>query len=283
MRKGLTFLPRVALAALLVLPLPAIASPHANTVVAVVNGEEITLGHMILSRATLPAQYQQLPPDVLYNAILDQLIQQTALKQVLHGEVPRYVELSLENEARSLLAADVIENVMEKSSHEEDLLAAYDAEYSTGDGGDEFNASHILLESEEEANVIKLELDAGADFATLAKERSTGPSGPSGGELGWFSKGRMVPAFEEAVLKLKSGEISAPVQTQFGWHVIILNERRKTAAPEFEAVREELATRLQNLAVEARVNELTTAAKIERPVIEDLDPAILQNLDLVRN
>jgi len=283
MRKGLTFLPRVALAALLVLPLPAIASPHANTVVAVVNGEEITLGHMILSRATLPAQYQQLPPDVLYNAILDQLIQQTALKQALHGEVPRYVELSLENEARSLLAADVIENVMEKSSHEEDLLAAYDAEYSTGDGGDEFNASHILLESEEEANVIKLELDAGADFATLAKERSTGPSGPSGGELGWFSKGRMVPAFEEAVLKLKSGEISAPVQTQFGWHVIILNERRKTAAPEFEAVREELATRLQNLAVEARVNELTTAAKIERPVIEDLDPAILQNLDLVRN
>jgi len=283
MRKGLTFLPRVALAALLVLPLPAIASPHANTVVAVVNGEEITLGHMILSRATLPAQYQQLPPDVLYNAILDQLIQQTALKQALHGEVPRYVELSLENEARSLLAADVIENVMEKSSHEEDLLAAYDAEYSTGDGGDEFNASHILLESEEEANVIKLELDAGANFATLAKERSTGPSGPSGGELGWFSKGRMVPAFEEAVLKLKSGEISAPVQTQFGWHVIILNERRKTAAPEFEAVREELATRLQNLAVEARVNELTTAAKIERPVIEDLDPAILQNLDLVRN
>lgn len=283
MRKGLTFLPRVALAALLVLPLPAIASPHANTVVAVVNGEEITLGHMILSRATLPTQYQQLPPDVLYNAILDQLIQQTALKQALHGEVPRYVELSLENEARSLLAADVIENVMEKASHEEDLLAAYDAEYSTGDGGDEFNASHILVETEEDANIIKLELDAGADFATLAKERSTGPSGPSGGELGWFSKGRMVPEFEQAVINLKLGQISDPVQTQFGWHVIILNERRKTAAPEFEAVREELATRLQNLAVEARVNELTTAAKIERPVIEDLDPAILQNLDLIRN
>jgi len=283
MRKGLTFLPRVALAALLVLPLPALASPHANTVVAVVNGEEITLGHMILSRATLPTQYQQLPPDVLYNAILDQLIQQTALKQALHGEMPRYVELSLENEARSLLAADVIESVMEKAAHEEDLLAAYDAEYSTGDGGDEFNASHILVETEEDANIIKLELDAGADFATLAKERSTGPSGPSGGALGWFSKGRMVPEFEQAVINLKSGEISDPVQTQFGWHVIILNERRKTAAPEFEAVREELATQLQNLAVEARVNELTTAAKIERPVIEDLDPAILQNLDLIRN
>ena len=69
MRKGLTFLPRVALAALLVLPLPAVAAPHANTVVAIVNGEEITIGHMILSRAVLPVQYQQLPADVLYNAI----------------------------------------------------------------------------------------------------------------------------------------------------------------------------------------------------------------------
>ncbi|TLP65690.1 peptidylprolyl isomerase [Parasedimentitalea maritima] len=283
MRKGITFLSGVAMSALLMLPVPVTAAPHANTVVAVVNGEEITIGHMILSRATLPAQYQQLPADVLYNAILDQLIQQTALKQALHGEVPHYIELSLENESRSLLAAEVIETVMRKATTEEDLLAAYDAEYSDGDGGDEFNASHILVETEEEAQIVKLELDAGANFATLAQEKSTGPSGPSGGELGWFGKGRMVPEFEEAVLKLKSGEVSDPIQTQFGWHVIILNERRKTSAPEFEAVREDLATKLQNEAVEARVNELTTSAEIERPEVEDLDPAILQNLDLVRN
>ncbi|AZV80016.1 peptidylprolyl isomerase [Parasedimentitalea marina] len=283
MRKGLTFLPRVVLAALLALPLPATAAPHANTVVAIVNGEEITIGHMILSRAVLPAQYQQLPADVLYNAILDQLIQQTALKQALHGEIPHYVQLSLENEKRSLLAADVIESVMEKASSEEDLLAAYEAAYSDGDGGDEFNASHILVETEEDALSVKAELDAGADFSTLAKERSTGPSGPSGGSLGWFSKGRMVPEFETAVLTLKSGEISAPVKTQFGWHVIILNERRKSAAPEFEAVREELATKLRNDAVEARVSELTASATIERPAIEDLDPTILQNVELVRN
>ena len=190
MRKGLTFLPKLALATLLALPLPALAAPHANTVVAIVNGEEITIGHMILSRASLPAQYQQLPADVLFEAILDQLIQQTALKQALHGEVPHYIQLSLENEKRSLLAADVIEMVMKDASNEEALLAAYDDTYSDGDGGDEFNASHILVESEEEAVSVKKELDAGADFATLAKELSTGPSGPSGGELGWFTKGR---------------------------------------------------------------------------------------------
>lgn len=282
MRKGLTFLPALALAGILALPQTAVAQPHANTVVATVNGEEITVGHMIIARATLPQQYQQLPPQVLYDAILDQLIQQTALKQTLHGEVPRYVGLSLENEARSLLAADVIESVMQSAATEDEVLDAYESKYSDGDGGDEFNASHILVETEDEAIAIKAELDSGADFETLAREKSTGPSGPNGGALGWFGRGRMVPEFEAAVLELRSGDISAPVETQFGWHVIQLKERRKTAAPELEEVREELAAKLRQEAVESKVSELTAAAEIERPVIEDLDPVILQDLDLIR-
>ncbi|MFV1439799.1 MULTISPECIES: peptidylprolyl isomerase [unclassified Phaeobacter] len=283
MRKGLTYLSGLALTAALTLPIPAVAEPHANTVVAKVNGEEITIGHMIIARATLPQQYQQLPDDVLYDAILDQLIQQTSLKQELNGEVPKYVELSLENEARSLLAADVIEKVMEGAASEQDLRAAYDEKYTDGTGGDEFNASHILVESKEDAAEIRAELEAGADFATLARERSTGPSGPNGGELGWFGKGRMVPEFEEAVLAMRTGDVSEPVQTQFGWHVIKLNERRTSAAPTFDEVREELAAQMRQDAVEERVLSLTTSATIERPEIEDLDPAILKNLDLVRN
>lgn len=130
---------------------------------------------------------------------------------------------------------------------------------------------------------MKSELDAGADFATLAKEKSTGPSGPNGGDLGWFTTGRMVPEFEQAVLQLNSGEVSGPVQTQFGWHVILLHERRKTEAPEFEEVRAQLADELRQKAVEDRVNELTAASAIERPEIEDLDHAILKDLSLVRN
>ncbi len=283
MRKGLTYLSGLALAAALTLPMSATAEPHANTVVATVNGEEITIGHMIIARATLPQQYQQLPDDVLYDAILDQLIQQTSLKQELNGEVPKYVALSLENEARSLLAADVIEKVMENAASDEDLRTAYDEKYTDGTGGDEFNASHILVETEEDAADIRAELDAGADFATLARERSTGPSGPNGGELGWFGKGRMVPEFEEAVLAMGAGDVSDPVQTQFGWHVIKLNDRRTSAAPTFDEVREELATQMRQEAVEDRVLSLTTAATIERPEIEDLDPAILKDLDLVRN
>ncbi|WP_264211834.1 peptidylprolyl isomerase [Leisingera thetidis] len=283
MRKGITFLRSMAVAAFAAMPLAAAAAPHANTVVASVNGEEITIGHMIMARENLPAQYKQLPDDVLFNAILDQLVQQTALKQQLHGEVPHYVQLSVENEKRAMLAASVIETVMDKASSEDQLRTAYDEKYSSGDGGDEFHAAHILVESEEDALDVKKELDAGADFATLAKEKSTGPSGPSGGDLGWFTTGRMVPEFEDAVLSLKSGEVSGPIQTQFGWHIILLNERRKTEAPEFEDVRTELADELRQKAVEERVNELTAASEIERPDIEDLDPAILQDLSLVRN
>lgn len=283
MRKGLTFLQGAAVAALLVLPLPALAAPHANTVIATVNGEDITLGHMIMARDSLPEQYKQLPDDVLYNAILDQLVQQTALKQELHGGVPHYVKLAIENESRALLAANVIETVMKAASDEASLRQAYDDKYSDGDGGDEFNAAHILVESQEDALEIKVELDTGADFSIMAKERSTGPSGPNGGDLGWFTKGRMVPEFEEAVLGMRAGEISAPVETQFGWHLILLKERRKTAAPSFEEVRGALTQELQDAAVEARVSDLTASAVIERPEIEDLDPAILRDLSLVRN
>ncbi|MCD9147000.1 peptidylprolyl isomerase [Pseudophaeobacter flagellatus] len=283
MRKGLTFLRGTALGIFLALPLPALAAPHANTVIATVNGEAITLGHMIMARDSLPEQYKQLPDDVLYNAILDQLVQQTALKQELHGGMPQYVKLAIDNEERALLAANVIDSVMETASQEDDLRQAYEDKYSDGDGGDEFNAAHILVETQEDALEIKTELDSGADFSTMAKERSIGPSGPNGGDLGWFTRGRMVPEFEEAVLDLRAGQVSAPVETQFGWHLILLKERRKTAAPAFEEVREALSQELKDAAVEARVSDLTAAAVIERPEIEDFDPEILRDLSLVRN
>lgn len=283
MPKRFTFLSAMAICAALSLPAVAESSPDADTVVARVNGTDITLGHMIIARATLPQQYQELPDNVLYNAILDQLIQQTALMQSRDSDVPEQVRISLENERRSLLAADAIESVMQGIGSDEEVRAAYDAKYGEGFGENEFNASHILVETEETANAIKAELDGGADFAETAKARSTGPSGPNGGELGWFTDGSMVPEFQMAVNTLKPGEISEPVQTQFGWHVIVLNDSRKKAAPELEDVREELLLKLRQDAVEARIEDLTRNAKVERPVIDGLNPAILQDLGLVGN
>lgn len=283
MRKGLTFLRNVAFAAAFGLAAPAYAELNANTVVAKVNGEEITVGNMIVARAKLPAQYQSLPDDLLFKALLDQLIQQTVLKQQLHGDTPEYVRLSVEHEERSLLASDVIESVMEDAQTEDAIRDAYDARYSSDDGGDEFNASHILLESEEDAVSIKEQLDAGADFAALAKESSTGPSGPNGGELGWFENGRMVPEFEAAVAEMRPGEVSEPVQTQFGWHIIKLNDRRKLEAPDYEDVREEIGLELAQQAVEDRINQLTASATIDRPEIENLEPSVLRDMSLIEN
>ncbi|NHM18174.1 Peptidyl-prolyl cis-trans isomerase [Tritonibacter mobilis] len=283
MRKGLTFLRSVAFAAAFGLAAPAYAELNANTVVAKVNGEEITVGNMIVARAKLPAQYQSLPDDLLFKALLDQLIQQTVLKQQLHGDTPEYVRLSVEHEERSLLASDVIESVMEDAQTEDAIRDAYDARYSSDDGGDEFNASHILLESEEDAVNIKEQLDAGADFAALAKESSTGPSGPNGGELGWFENGRMVPEFEAAVAEMRPGEVSDPVQTQFGWHIIKLNDRRKLEAPDYEDVREEIGLELAQQAVEDRINQLTASATIDRPEIENLEPSVLRDMSLIEN
>ncbi|MBL4769214.1 MAG: peptidylprolyl isomerase [Rhodobacteraceae bacterium] len=283
MRKGLTFLLSATLSVMTATPSMAQDNTDPTTVVARVNGQEITLGHIIVTFASLPQQYQQLPVTVLYPNILDQLIQQTALAQAFEEEDPLYVRLSIENERRALLAAEEINRIMETGAGDAEIQAAYDAQYAEGYGGDEFNAAHILLDTEDEAKSVKAMLDTGADFADLAKEKSTGPSGPNGGSLGWFGLGAMVPEFEEAVVALKPGQVSDPVQTQFGWHVLILNEKRKVSAPPLDEVRGEIANRLQNEAVEAHVDKLTAAARVERLEIEGLDMSVMQQLDLVRN
>jgi len=264
------------------LALPAMAEPDADTIVAQVNGTDITVGHMIVAYAALPDRYRQLPPNVVYNAILDQLIRQTALMQSRTEPEPRHVRLQLENERRSLLAAEEIERVMSKSATPEELRAHYDEKYSDGFGGDEYNAAHILVESEEEAKAVKAELDAGADFAKTAMAKSTGPSGPNGGALGWFGTGRMVPEFETAVVAMEPGGVSDPVQTQFGWHIIKLNEKRKSEAPSFEETEAELAQELRQKTVENRIEDLLRGAKVERPNVAGLSPEILLNIDLVR-
>lgn len=279
MQKPLTFLSSLALAAAVALPVAAQDEPGLDTVVATVNDTEITLGHMIVARASLPQQYQQLPEDVLFKGLLDQLVQQTALADSFTGELPPRVTLSLENETRSLTAGEAIEGVMAEDVSDEELQAAYDAQYSDAEPEPEFNASHILVETKEEADAIKAELDGGADFAELAKEKSTGPSGPGGGSLGWFGPGMMVPAFEEAVAGMEAGSVSEPVETQFGWHVIKLNETRTAEAPALEDVREELETQIRQTNVQEAIESLTDAAEVDRSAAEGVDPSVLNNIE----
>ncbi len=270
-----------AFAVMLALPVQAQETLNADSVVATVNGTDITLGHMLMVRSSLPQQYQELPDEVLWDGILDQIVQQTVLSQQDTDEENRRIQLALENERRALLAAQVIEGLVAEGVTDEAIQQAYEEQYAESDSGVEFNASHILVETEEEAATIVEQLNDGADFAEVASEKSTGPSGPNGGELGWFGAGMMVPEFEAAVQDMEVGEISEPVQTQFGWHVITLNETRDKAAPALEEVREEIETELSQDVVASKIQELTSNADVTRTAKEEVDTSVLSNLDLL--
>jgi peptidyl-prolyl cis-trans isomerase C len=272
-----------AFALMLALPVQAQDTLTADSVVATVNGTEITLGHMLMVRASLPDQYQQLPDDVLWDGIMDQIVQQTVLSQQDSGEETRRIKLALENERRALLAAQVIEGIVGDAITDEAVQAMYDETYLQGEQSEEYNASHILVETEEEAAAIVAELNGGADFAEVARAKSTGPSGPNGGQLGWFGAGMMVPEFQTAVEELEVGAISGPVQTQFGWHVIILNEKRTKEAPALEAVRGEIENQLSQQAVTQKIDELTDAATVTRTAKEEVDTSVLSNIGLLED
>jgi len=129
-------------------------------------------------------------------------------------------------------------------------------------------------------SVIEL-LEGGADFAATAQEKSTGPSGPSGGELGWFGPGMMVPEFEAAVIELEAGAVSAPVQTQFGWHVVKLNETRTSPLPTLDDLRAELTTEVQQEELNTLLETLSAAADVTLPEEGAFDPSLIQNIDLL--
>jgi len=279
--KRLTKMSILAVSLSLALPVVAEDSADANTIVATVNGTQITLGHLILARQALPEQYGNYPAEMLFKGLLDQLVQQTLLAQSTSGEVSMRMELEMENQRRMLLAGAAIDTVMAMNISEDDVQQMYQAEFVNAESGAEYNASHILLESEEGALALVSALEGGADFADLAKEKSTGPSGPDGGQLGWFGPGMMVPEFEQAVQSLEVGAVSAPVQTQFGWHLIKLNDSRAMAAPSLSQARPEIEMRLRQSGTEAHIQSLVDGAQVTR--IEDgkIDPALLLNQALL--
>ncbi len=246
---------------------PAAAeAPTAATVLATVNGVEITLGHVAAMRERLPEQYRALPDDALMRGIIDQQL----------GEGGLITRIAIENESRAMRAGEMIARIADEPISEEEIAALYAERYTDADPEEEVHAAHILVETEEEAKEIVTLLEGGADFANLARERSTGPSGPQGGDLGWFSRGQMVAPFEEAAFALEPGTISDPVQTQFGWHVIKLMERRIAEAPALAEVRGALEDELRQSRVSDEIERLTEAADVQR-LNEGIDPAAIRD------
>lgn len=267
-------------AALVAAPLPALAQ-EASTVLAKVGDVEITVGQVIALRSRLPEQYQTLEDDQLYQGILEQMIQQQVLAAAIESDLTRADTLNLQVERRAVLASRMVERLARRQPSEDAVRAAYEEEYGGFEAEVEWNASHILLPTEDEARAVVAMVNDGEDFATLARTRSTGPSGPNGGALGWFGEGQMVPEFEAAVKELEVEGVSPPVQTQFGWHVVRLNERRLTEAPPLDEVRAQIEARLANAAVEAAIDDLVDDATIERMEV-DFDASVIRRDDLIR-
>ena len=279
MLKHVTFLGAVAVSGLL--STGAFAQDvTADTVVATVGDTDITLGEVIIARTQLPQQYSQFPNNVLFQGVIDQLIQQQLLADTLPA-MPSRIRYALSNELRALMAGEVITEIAETSISEEDIQAAYDARFADAEEVPEFRASHLLVETQEEAAAAKARIDEGAAFADVARDVSTGPTGPNGGDLGWFGQGAMVPEFEDQITSLEIGGVSEPFETQFGWHVATLVEKRVQPRPTLEDLRRELAGELQEAAITAKLDELAAAQTIVKPEEGQFDPDLLDNLELL--
>ncbi len=247
---------------------PAAVDYDATTVLATVDGTEITLGHVAQMLTRLPQQYQQLPDEVLYNGILEQLIDQQlmATAQSPDGSLPPAARAAVENEARGQLASRHLNALTAEPIPDDEIEAAYQKEFVDAEPVPQWSASHILVGSEDEAKTIAQEIADGADFAEVAKEKSldTG-SGQRGGSLGWFGQGDMVPEFEAGVAALAPGAISEPIQSQFGWHVIRLDETRDKPVPPLDEVRDGLVNEIRQARVQAELESLREAATIDIP------------------
>ena len=254
-------------------------APTSETVVVTVNGKDITVGHVIALANRLPDRFKQLPDIDLFKGVVDQLIQQSLLSHEVDAD-SKAIRLSIENEIRALLATVALGEVEDAATTDELIEKAYNDQYSDVTGTKEFNAAHILVKTENEAKDLVTKLESGVDFAQLARAKSTGPSGPNGGALGWFGLGQMVPQFEQAVVIMDIGAISPPVKTQFGWHVIKLNEKREKPAAPLVDVRAQLIERLQTVAVEKYLNNIELTADIKRSD-RKFDPSIIRQSKLL--
>lgn len=252
--------------------------PSLNTIAATVNGTTITLGHILDIKRQLPDQYQSLSNEVLFTNIVDQLVQQEILASSFKKD-PEWVSITMQNERRNILSTIIIDKIREEAVSDEILKAAYLQRYTQIMENMEYKASHILVDTIEKAQDLLKMLEDGAGFSEMAIKYSTGSSSLDGGDLGWFKKGQMVAPFETAVLVMEVGTYSKPIQTQFGYHLIHLDDHRETPPPNFEDVRSNLEIELQNVAINTYLRGRLVDANVIMPKTP-IDYNKLSTLDL---
>ncbi len=273
-------LPAAALFSALLLVLPAQAQ-DATTTVATVNGNAITLAEVLALYENFQGQAGEMEPQAILDLIVDQLAQQEALAQKAEADPSARDAAAIALQRRAYMAASALERLAEPEPAEEELKALYAEHFGEAEPVTEYHAAHILVETEEGAQAVAKALADGEDFAKVAAERSTDATAQNGGDLGWFSLDIMVQPFSEAVAALEPGEVSAPFESPFGWHVAKLIETRLQEPPSFEEVRDDLITFARRQRVEAAADAALAEAEVVRN--PEITADILTRTDLLEN
>lgn len=248
-------------------PAMAPAEIDPNAVVATVGGQEITEADLSFAAEDMAQDLAQMPPEeqraFLVRILIDMKVMSQAARDAGMDKTELFAQRQAYLEERALRRAYFADEIASAVTPEA-VQTQYDAFVAQFTPEDEIHASHILVETEEKANELKAELDGGADFATLAKDNSIDPGAANGGDLGFFSRGMMVQPFEEAAYGLANpGDISAPVQSQFGWHIIRLEEKRPSAPPTIDQVGSQIQQQLLQQAFVTKVDELMGDVQID--------------------
>jgi peptidyl-prolyl cis-trans isomerase C len=238
-----------------------------DKVLAKVNGSEIRQSDVTLAEDELGPSLAQMDPATKEENVLafliDMKIVAKAAEEEKIADTDEFKKRSAFTRSR-LLMDSLLAAKGKAATTDTEMKKVYEDASKQISGEQEVHARHILVETEDEAKAVKAELDKGADFAELAKKKSKDPGASDGGDLGFFTKEQMVPEFSEVAFKLEPGKISDPVKSQFGWHIIKVEEKRNRKPPEFDAVKAQIETYVTRKAQAEYVGKLREAAKIER-------------------
>jgi peptidyl-prolyl cis-trans isomerase C len=266
------------------LPLPPPGQPGGQNqtlkdpVVAIVNGQPLHLSELEIAQQALPPQYRNVPMQSVFAALLDRIVDSKLVVQ--EGRKNKVTDDPAFKHRMAFVEDQVIQDFwlqkeIARKVTPEKMHQRYDERLKSMPGEEEVQARHILVATEDEAKALIAQLKKGASFDKLAREKSTDKaSGGEGGDLGWFKKSDMVKEFADAAFALKKGEMSdTPVKTQFGYHIILTEDRRKAPPPTFEELSQEIREELAKEAVNGFLNQLRASAKIEKFNIDGSKPA----------
>jgi peptidyl-prolyl cis-trans isomerase C len=245
------------------------AQPLKDPVVATVNGQPIRLSELEVAQQALPQQYRNMPLQAVFPALLDRIVDSKLVVQ--EGKKSKVTDDPAFKKRMAFVEDQVLQDFwiqreVARKVTPEKLQQRYEERLKSMPSEEEVHARHILVSTEDEAKALIAELKKGAAFDKLAKEKSTDKaSGAEGGDLGWFKKSDMVKEFADAAFALNKGDLTeTPVKTQFGYHVIKVEDRRKAPPPAFEELADQLREEMAREAVTAQLDQLRSGAKIEK-------------------